>query len=93
MAISATVVKVGVMPCRQGITPTGVLQHLKSCLDPVSRPNWGIIAVGQHLLVVLKYKLKLKPQIRARFVAIGRREKCCCVRQETFVHSLLTSNG
>ena len=23
------------------------------CLVPVSRPNWSVIAVGQHLLVVL----------------------------------------
>ena len=53
MAISARVVKVGVMPQLRGITPTGVLQHLKMLFGPSISPNWGVIVVGQHLLVVI----------------------------------------
>ena len=66
----------------------------KSYLVPVSRPNCGVIAVGQHLLC----KLKLKPRIRARFVAIGRiREMLPCstrniCAQSTPACPLVTSN-
>ena len=34
MAISAAVVNVGVMPHLRGITPTGVLEHLKMLFGP-----------------------------------------------------------
>ena len=64
-----------------GITPTGVLQHLKILSGPSFTTGlWcmPVIAVGQHLSVGPS-SCQLKPWIRARFVAIGRlREMLLC---------------
>ena len=42
MAISAAVVNVGVMPHLRGITPTGILQHLKMMFGPSLTSELGV---------------------------------------------------
>ena len=61
MTISAEVVNVGVMPHLRGITPRGVLQHLKILYGPsfTSDALWGVIAIGHHLSVVI-IKIEVK---------------------------------